>query len=466
MVAAGLSAGARTPARHVLVVASGAAAVVVLGALTPYSPKYAVGAVGALGLLALAFQRLAPAVGVFVVLTFPEYLPGSLGAGATLAKPLGAILALAWVAIVAARRGAVPLLSRSRPALFWVVTAFVVLAGASALWSVSTSALRYDLTRLIPDALLLLIVFTAAETAKAFRTLLWSFMLGSAVTASYAIGTGGYAASGRLSALFDPNFFAARLIPAIVIACFLLLVGRSSRVRLAAGAVLLIDLVAFVLTQSRGGIVGLAVALGAAVLLAGRARPRIVAATCVLLALGLGYYYAAAPTHLQNTFSSSGRADEWRVALRVFGDHPLAGVGLGNYPVVEPAYATATVNLNSVRYIVDYRLVAHNTYLEIAADLGIVGFFLFLAIVVLPAATAARALGTLARAPDDLQFYARGLLAGAIGMFVAFVFLSAQYDKDLWFVLGLLVGTATVARTVNAEGALARPQRATLPAPR
>jgi len=444
MAAVGLSTRAALPNRDTSLIAAASAASVVLAATAVYSPKYAVAVVVAAGVLVLAFRRLALAVGVFVVFTFPEHLPGSLGAGATVAKPLGAVLALAWLASVVAERGATPLLPRDPPKLFWAVTAFVLLAMTSAIWATDFSPLRYNMTRLVPDVVLLLIVYTAATSAKAFRIIVWSFLIGSIVTAGYSIVTGGYAASGRLSALFDPNYFAARLIGAILIALFIALTTSSNRVRGAAAAVFLVDTIAFALTQSRGGIVGLAAALVAAVAVAGAARPRVLAATLALVALGAGYYVLAAPAHISGSFSTSlsgasaGRSDEWRIALRVFENHPLSGVGLGNYPVVEPSYSTQTVNLNFVRYIVNDQLVAHNSYLEIAAELGIAGLALFLAIVISPAVLAGRALSSAARAPNDLEFYARGLLAGAIGMFVAYIFLSAQYEKDLWLVLGLL----------------------------
>ena len=72
----------------------------------------------------------------------------------------------------------------------------------------------------------------------------------------------------------------------------------SRRARWLYAAVAGVDLLAFVLTQSRGGIVGLAVALLAAVVLAGRARARILALVLALVAGGLGYYLGYKPAHV------------------------------------------------------------------------------------------------------------------------------------------------------------------------
>ncbi|HXH98466.1 MAG TPA: O-antigen ligase family protein [Gaiellaceae bacterium] len=425
-------------------------AVATLGAVAVYSPRYALFAVIGGALVAVAFWRLAIGVALFAVLTFPQHLPGSLGAGATLAKPLGFVLALAWIASAVSRPASVRLLSRDQPALFWAVTAFVVLAIVSVAWAPNTARVRYDVQRLLLDAVLLLVVYTAASTATALRRIAWAYLAGSALTAAYSVASGGYGRNGRLNALFDPNLFAALLIPAILVAFFVLLTADSRRTRSAAAAVLLLDSIAAVLTQSRGGVVGLAVAFLAAVVVAGRARPRVFAAVLVVVAIGIGYYLTYAPAHLHVSGSlaqqSSGRSDEWRIALRMFANHPLNGVGLGNYVIVEPSYSTLSMNLNFVRFVVRTPLVAHNSFLEVAAELGLVGIVLFVAILSLAARAAGRALAALAQTGSRLEFYARGLLAGAIGMFVAYAFLSAEYEKQLWLVLGLLASVSALSR--------------------
>jgi len=420
-----------------------AATTVALATVAVYSPKYAFGAIAAAAFLALALWRLAFGVAVFAVLTFPEHLPGTLGAGATVAKPLGVVLVLAWIVTVVARPRSSRLMPRDMPDAFWVTCAFLALAATSALWAPDLGQVAYEMGRLLQVAAFFLFVYTAVSTRRDFRIILWSFLVGSVVTAAYSIATGSYGAAGRLSGIFDPNYFAAELIPAIVVGFFLALT-KNGRTRLFAGIVVAFDMVAFALTQSRGGIVGLCVGLIAAGVVAGRARPRVIAAILIIAAIGIGYYLAFAPYHVRDTFSgslsgaSSGRADEWRIATRMFRNHPFGGVGLGNFVVLEPSYSTQTFNLSFVNLVVTRPLVAHNSYLEIAAELGLGGVALFIAILGLVAYRARRALRALASSGDSLEFYARGLFAGAVGMFVAYIFLSGQYEKQLWLVLGLL----------------------------
>lgn len=412
-------------------------AAVALGALAAYSPKTALEALLAVALLVLAVWRLDFAVALFVVLAFPEHLPGSLGVGATLAKPVGAMISLAWVGTVATRRGRVPLLARDRPLLFWATVAFVALGALSALWATSSGTTFSDLGRLVQVIVLMLVAYTAAATRPGFRVVLGGYLLASAVTSLFSIATGAYSQAGRLAGLFDPNYFAASLIPAILVALFLLLAPGERRVRRLAGAVAAVDLLAFVLTQSRGGLIGLGVALVAAVAVAGRVRPRVLALVLVIFAVGLGYYFVAPPSHVAST-SSSGRSGEWRIALRMFGRSPLSGVGLGNFGVVEPTYSTQNLDLTRVRYVVNDQQRAHNTYLEVAAEEGVAGVLLLLTVFCASIGYAGRSLAALARARDALEPAARGLIAGAIGMFVAYCFLSAQWEKQLWLVIALL----------------------------
>jgi len=429
-----------------------------LGALTVYSPKMAVGLVLGAAFVVVAVWRLPVAIAAFIVMTLPEHLPGSFGAGDTLAKPVGALILLAWVGYLFVHRGQVPLLPRDHPLFFWGITVFLLLGGVSALWATDVSQTRHDLGRFLQVAALLLVVYTAGSSRTGFRTMMQGYLLASVVTSVYSLSHGAYVGQGRLATLFDPNYFAAALLPALAIAVFLIATSDKWLTRCLALVILGVDLTAFVLTQSRGGIVGLAVTLVLAVLLAGRARPRILAFVLVLAAAGLGYYFVYKPAHIFQTGTrsglsaeSSGRLDEWRVATRIFETHPLGGVGLGNYTTVEPNYTTQNINLQFSSFILRFRHVAHNTYLQVAAELGIVGILLFLGILAAPFRLATKALASVRRLSDPLEFYVCGLIAGAGGLVVAYIFLTAEWEKQLWLILGLLACVPNVLRPPRAE---------------
>lgn len=114
------------------------------------------------------------------------------------------------------------------------------------------------------------------------------------------------------------------------------------------------------LTNSRGTILAVLAVLGVYLW---RTRGLMVAAPLGVLALaGL----MAMPSRMQQLDveeeSAQGRVESWYEGIQMFKEHPLFGVGAGNY--------------------VDYNpLTAHNSFVLTLAELGIVGFTVWLAIV-------------------------------------------------------------------------------------
>jgi len=66
----------------------------------------------------------------------------------------------------------------------------------------------------------------------------------------------------------------------------------------------------------------------------------------------------------------------WAVGLRMLTEHPLAGIGLGNYRSLYPSYEARVRASRNVRLFDDVRTrteVAHNDYVQIAAEMGVGG---------------------------------------------------------------------------------------------
>jgi O-antigen ligase len=417
------------------------------------SPKIAIGLVLGLLLIAIALWRLVAGVAIFTVLTFPENLPGSLGAGATLAKPVGVVLIVSWLLSLASERTRSRLLFRDQPLLSASVLAFLVWAIASLVWAVDPGAALSDASRLVQVVLLMFVTYSAVRTTRHLNVLMWSFLVGAAASAVYSLASGTYGDEGRLSGIFDPNFFAAELVAAMLFAGFMLALPRRAWTRLVLLGFLGIYAVAFVLTESRGGLIALGAALIAASVLAGPVRARAIATVLVVSAFATVYYASIAPTKIRERITnvsaqaSAGRADEWKIALEIASDRPLLGAGLGNFTVVEPAYATQNINLLRINYALRFRLETHNTYLNLLSELGIVGLGLFVALLALVAGVAMKGVRALGRLADvEGEILARGLICGTIGTLVAYIFLSGQYEKQLWLLLGLLAAIPTLAR--------------------
>jgi len=133
---------------------------------------------------------------------------------------------------------------------------------------------------------------------------------------------------------------------------------------------------ALILSGSRGGIIAFLCQLGILALLARRRRrsetPRISAIAIVAFAalaliawIGVGRTLERFTPQHSNGISLTRRVSMFRGAAHIFFDHPVKGSGLGTLVSVFPRYET--------QY--DARVVdhAHNDYIELLADEGLLG---------------------------------------------------------------------------------------------
>lgn len=444
-----------------LVTAAGVAAV--------YSPKLVVqGAVGAV-LVFVTFRWLLWATVLFVFLSFPVVLPAWLGAGATVSKPFGFVLVCSWLLLIIRDRRAV--LLRDRPVLSAFMVAYLTLAIVSLLWTVDSGDTTYELERLVPVLFLTLVVYSVAQTRRDLLVLARGYVATSAVWAGYALATGKAIEGTRLTGgLNDPNYFASELILASLVAGFLIGATRTFIGRVLVAACVAIDVVSFVLTQSRGGVVGMAIGVAAAVVVAGRSRAVVVAVIAGALGLTIGYLALIAPAAVHQRITdlsasqSSGRTGSWEIAWQVFLHNPLHGVGLGAFRQAELGFVSS-VNLQFVGQVLDQQLVAHNTYLETLAELGLPGMIFLGGIIVVVLAHARTALraSASARRPEADRQVLRGLVAGTAGLLGAFAFVSAEYEKSLWIMVGLIAAASRILLAESAPRAVeASPSRVRL----
>jgi O-antigen ligase len=427
-------------------------------------PLLVIGGLCGLGFLALAHRAPVIALALFEAMLFLEQILVDVSGGALTPaiKGAGACLVLVLLLRVLSRTERVPF----PPAVRWfsfAAAALVVWALAASLWAAEAHSAFSGGLRLAQGPLLMLVVVAFVRTSRDVALLAYVYVAGAAISALAGLtgvtqltGSGSGDAGGRLSgALGDANFFAAVMMPAVTLGLFLALApsrGRLFRVLvLAAGA---LALVAVFLSGSRGGVVALAVTGVVAVVFAGRYRAQILGLALVVAAVGGTYVLLFAPpetlsriTHL-SAGGGTGRTDLWAVARNVYRSHPVAGVGLDNFQIVSPIYTVETnTDLPRVDVVVTQKAPVHNTYLQIAAELGTVGIVLLLTVLAIVLDAARRGVRVAARVGGEtLELAGRGLVVGAVGMLAAFVFLSAEYEKQLWLVLGLLLAYACVAR--------------------
>jgi O-antigen ligase len=130
--------------------------------------------------------------------------------------------------------------------------------------------------------------------------------------------------------------------------------------------------------------------------------------------------------------------------IKVFAEHPFVGVGLGNF---KRTMDLMGVNVRHGGYI------AHDVYIEYAAELGIAGLLLFLAIVVSTYRSLARIRKEAIKRDDELYFaITSGMQTGLVGFCVASMFLSAEYQKTFWILIFLSACMPALFRSRHLAG--------------
>ncbi len=142
--------------------------------------------------------------------------------------------------------------------------------------------------------------------------------------------------------------------------------------------------------------------------------------------------------------SSNIRLQLWSVSVKIFADHPWFGVGLWNFPKYMHRYLPPGVDLDFV--------VPHNTYLEVAVELGSVGLLLFVALLALSLWNLGRMRRAAIAAKDAYYSALTGSLSsGLVGFGVAALFLSAKHAKVFWFAVFLSACMRAAAGAVAAR---------------
>jgi O-antigen ligase len=449
---------ARLEAENWLVPGLAAMMAVVVGVIAGIDPKFAIAAALALAFVVLVLADLVAGLVVFTFLAFLEIVPFG-GPALSVTKLLGLLLAISWLAVIGARRTLAFDRAVLRPIMFLLagLLAWILL---SATWAENPGAAVETLARYGLNAILFAIVATSVRDRETAMWLLGAFVAGATVAALYGIASPSQfeAEYGRLtSATLDPNELAAVLVPASILCMFAALgLPRAPLARLGALGIGLLCGATILLTVSRGGLIALAIALVAAIIVGGRWRAAI-AAIAAVTAVATFIYFAAFASpevvdHLRATTQGDERVQEgrvtiWQVALRMSGDHPTTGVGAGNFADRSPEYVLEPGQTPRTDLILEQHAVVHNTYLETLAELGVIGLALYAALIGLCVAALVRAAAVFKASRDvTMELLARGLIAGLIGLLAADFFISDQFSKALWLLLALGPAMLMLAR--------------------
>jgi putative inorganic carbon (hco3(-)) transporter len=346
-------------------------------------------------------------------------------------KLFGGLVVAAWLLRV---------LSRDRPVqlahpVIRAAAAFFALLLAAAVLHPNGAAGSEVLTRYLSYLGVLVVLLDCTRDRLAPRRVAAVFVASCAIAAAVGLIIffgGELRATGPIS---DPNDFAFYLLAALPLALGL----RSRAARpgwyLLAAVIIAAGMLA---TLSRGAITGVAAMVVFAVLagilpgrrlLAGLLAVGVIVAAIAVISPGkISVSLAAKDKVAQHNVDE--RLVLWQAAGEMTADNPLLGLGPAGFRENYPRY-------------VDYRTtdashpidVAHEMYLEAAAELGLPALAAFLALIGFGFAAARRAWLT---GPDP--GLPAGVLAGVVGTVVAAAFLTEQYYLPVWLLAALGAG--------------------------
>jgi putative inorganic carbon (hco3(-)) transporter len=236
----------------------------------------------------------------------------------------------------------------------------------------------------------------------------------------------------------------------------------SRRVSLLAVAAGILIAIAVALTLSRGAAVGFALVV-VLMLLLRYLRWRTVALTAlaavfVLLAIP---QYATRLESLEQLAAEGVEADgsirsrltETIAAALVVVDHPLLGVGPGQFPTYYIAYAEEF----GLRVRSEDR-EAHNLYFGIASDVGILGSFFFFGAIWVTILDLARTRAQLLGVRPRLAHLAAGFMLAIVAYLTTGIFLHLAFERYLWLMLALGAAVSLIgSRRTLRSGAEAKP---------
>jgi O-antigen ligase len=349
--------------------------------------------------------------------------------------------------------------STRRPcALHGWTAAFVVWASLSLAWTRDTDMTLSRMGSYVQLSIMIWLIWELALTEKRWVALLYAYCAGACVSSINAIGNvalgmtsaagsaltddGRYAPEG-----FDQNEFALLLALSIPMVVYLLTRRQSLKAAILCWAQLLLGTVAILLTGSRAGLISLAVALTILpftlpMLRGWKRRICWVALPCVALC-AIFFVPAVTWERLLTTGSeiADGNLDHrtviWAAGLSVFRQHPFIGVGAG-------AFASSVVSAIDINY------VAHNSFLSVLVELGVVGSLILLGILASMFYLAVRMGGL------DRWLWTVLLLTWAVGASS----LTWEYRKTTWFLFGMVAAEAGLTRIVRRAPVTAMPGQA------
>ena len=362
----------------------------------------------------------------------------------TVVKGIGAVCAI-YALFYLFSKGKVPnYFGTARAKIFlvlcaWGLTSWAT-AGAMRSWAADPAFSYFSFL------VLFFVTLTIIDTPKEIWWSLISALAGVAFGALYMIREfqkyhSIYADLRPGAVVGDPNYYTLAALLILPVAYYWVRGLADKFYRLAVVGMLFLVSAAVALAASRGGLLGLIAGI-AYLVWQSRNRVRNSAILFVLIALPMLVVPRSPLKRLlhpdyADTLGTETREKAWHAGLMMIEAKPLTGIGLGEFKPLLGEYSGDP----------NFHQIAHNSYLEIAAEQGIPALLLFLWLLWETFRALSRTRKIAVRSKDLFLFpMAAGLQCGVLACMVGDVFLSAEYLKLFWIVVFLSIPLERFAR--------------------
>ncbi len=356
-----------------------------------------------------------------------------------LAKITGILALLALIFSVNSIRKRLP---REIYLLGFLVAQLFLASALSSVWRAGALETTLDFTKVL---IIFVVMSLALNTLERLKQLIYIQAASVAMIAAFTLWKG-HLIGGRLNgflggAYSDPNDLALSIVVSIPLCLTLLFLARNIVTKALWALLLLVMTYAVFLTGSRGGFLALSIATLVCLwefAIRGRRRYLLAFAALlgvVVLPVASGMVFG----RLKGTFdinddasaaytSSQARQQLFWRSIEVTKEHPLFGVGPGNFLQISGSWH-----------------VAHNSFMQMSAEGGVPALLLY-ALILWSGFRNVKAVKSFARGQTQKVLLARGLQASLAGFVVGSLFATFSYEFFPYMLVAYTTALCALAR--------------------
>ncbi len=314
-----------------------------------------------------------------------------------------------------------------------------------------SSSIQYLTGGYLKTLVLFFLITMALRTVTDIRKMVWAFLISiffiGLMSAKDQLTHGTY-----ITDTYDPNDIALVMVCALPFTIYFFKENQFFG-KILVCACFVLALLTIVLSESRGGFLGLIAVGGYLFFKVKKGKKGLLIITAIVGVIIISQFASSSYWERISTIwnpqseldsTGAGRLVVWKTGLNLFFHNLFLGVGIDNFTTAE---GLSHFDAGG------HWLTAHNSFLQIGVELGIVGLILFLLLTFGTVLKMRRLRKTWKDKHEykDLLWLTYAIETGMVGYIVSGFFLSQAYFSYLYFFLGLSVAMQRMVMSINSN---------------